>query len=220
MKNITRRRFFRFSAAAGLGSWLHAAWAMGKRPEFQGIHRAKGDVRVNGAPAKIGTPVNVGDTVTTGAKSEVIFVVGEDAFLLRENGRLTIAGEGGLATRLRVLSGRLLSVFAPNRAARRFETATAVIGVRGTGIYIESEPDRTYVCTCYGTADLAAAADPAARETVTTNHHEEPRYIHRQGTRDRLIEPAKVANHTDEELAMLEWLVGRFPPFQPGRDYT
>ncbi len=87
-----------------------------------------------------------------------------------------------------------------------------MIGIRGTAGYIEVERDRTYVCICYGAADLHAADDPAAAETVTTRHHDEPRYIYAGGL-PRLIETAPVVNHTDEELAMLEVLVGRQPPF-------
>jgi hypothetical protein len=208
---LPRRAFLRLTTLFGLGFMLRVARAMGRRPEFQGVQRLRGEVRVNGKPAQVRTLVQPGDTVTTGADGHVVFVVGEEAFLLRENGRVTVTGQPGLVERLRVHTGRILSVFAPRKAMRQFETATAVIGVRGTGLYIEAETERTYVCTCYGTADLAVRDAPAARETVTTRRHDAPRYLYRKGTRDRLIEPAKVINHTDDELWMLETLVGRVP---------
>jgi hypothetical protein len=77
-----------------------------------------------------------------------------------------------------------------------------------------SLPDgpRTYVCTCYGEAELTPVDDPAAAETVRTQHHDEPRYIHPKGM-PRMIENAPVLNHTDAELVMLEGLVGRNVPF-------
>ena len=73
--------------------------------------------------------------------------------------------------------------------------------------------ERTYVCLCYGLADLQASSMPEARQTVTTTHHDAPRYIYaRGGTPVRMIETAPVINHTDAELIMLEALVGRKPP--------
>jgi hypothetical protein len=223
-RQLTRRDFARLAAGGavaglGLAGWLRQAMALGPRPEFQGVHKLRGDVRVNGKTAAIGTLVSAGDTVTTGSDGFVVFVVGLDAFLLRENGRLALGGEGGIVTRLKVQAGKLLSVFAPDKAPRRFETFTVVVGVRGTGLYIEAERDRTYVCTCYGTTELAPTADPRSAETITTRHHEAPRYVYLKNPGAGLIEKAPVINHTDDELSMLEWMVGRRPPFEPNFTY-
>ena len=98
--------------------------------------------------------------------------------------------------------------------ARRIETPNAAIGIRGTGIYVEVERERTYVCTCYGIADIQAKDNPQARETVATKHHDQPRYVYGKSMASiRMIEGAPVINHTDAELVMLEALVGRRPPF-------
>jgi hypothetical protein len=216
---FSRRVFLALIALTGTGVPLRLARAMTKRPEFPGVQRLSGDVRVNGQAARVGTLVQPGDTIATGPDSHVIFVVGEDVFLLRANGRVTVSGQGGLLERVRIHAGRVLSVFAPRKTQRHFETSTAVIGVRGTGLYIESEAERTYVCTCYGTTELAATGDTGARETVRATHHEAPRYIYKSGTRSQLIEPAKVINHTDDELYLLEWFVGRVPPFHGTQSY-
>jgi hypothetical protein len=82
-------------------------------------------------------------------------------------------------------------------------------------VYVESAADKTYVCTCYGEAELVPEADPAARETVKTSHHDQPRYIMARGA-PQMIMRAPVLNHTDAELVMLESLVGRNVPFNPG----
>jgi hypothetical protein len=79
---------------------------------------------------------------------------------------------------------------------------------------VESGADRTYVCTCYGEAELTPLADPGARETVRTRHHEQPRYILPKGAPQMMMQ-APVINHTDAELAMIESLVGRSVPFDP-----
>ena len=80
---------------------------------------------------------------------------------------------------------------------------------------MEIEPNRTYVCTCYGFARLVPLDDPGAAETVRTRHHDQPRYIYPKGM-PRMIEQAPVVNHTDAELMMLEGLVGRWVPFETG----
>ncbi len=69
--------------------------------------------------------------------------------------------------------------------------------------------------------DLQAASLPAARETVSTTHHDAPRYICVRGEMPiKMIDVAPVINHSDAELIMLEALVGREPPFVGlGRQY-
>lgn len=196
---------------AALVPLLLAREALAQGGIEQGVRRASGEVRVNGAPARQGTPVRPGDFITTGPDGEIVFVNGRDAMLVRRSSSLTLVADG-----LRAVTGAVLSVFQSGQP-RRIETATATIGIRGTGVYVEAEPERTYVCTCYGEAVLEARGDPAARETVRTNHHEQPRYIMASGAPQMLMR-APVVNHTDAELVMLESLVGRQPPFryEPG----
>jgi hypothetical protein len=109
----------------------------------------------------------------------------------------------------------VLAVFVPGET-KQVRTNSASIGIRGTAVYVENEANRTYVCTCYGTARLRPVDDPKAAETVRTKHHDQPRYIYPKGA-PRMIENAPVINHTDAELVMLEALVGRKVPFTPGR---
>lgn len=203
-------------ASLGIGALpgaLRHALAMGERPAAPGLYRVEGDVRVNGRPAEAGHLVRPGDVIETGVRSQAVFVVGRDAYMLRAGSRLETVGREMLIDTLRIVTGKLLSVLGPG--ARRIETPSATIGIRGTGIYVEAEPDRTYVCTCYGVADLEPRDRPDLRETVTTQHHEQPRYIHtgRAMPVDYMMGKASVINHTDAELVMLEALVGRRPPF-------
>jgi len=135
----------------------------------KGVYRVRGDVRINGRPAQRGDEIRIGDTVTTGPGAELVFVVERDAFMLRQNSSVSFGADV-----MRVVTGAILSVFATGKP-RRIETPTATIGIRGTGVYVESEPARTYVCTCYGEAELASRDEPAARETVRTRQHESPR---------------------------------------------
>jgi len=193
------------AAGAGLGGAVRLALAQSR----QGVRGLRGDVTINGKPAKEGDEIRPGDTVETARRASAVFVVGQDAFLLRDSSRVQIPGGEIAADVLRLLTGKLLGVFGSGRE-KRLATATATIGIRGTGAYLEAQARRTYFCLCYGTAEVAATGSDA-RASYTTTHHESLRYIYGDGRKDALV-PANVENHTDAELIMLEALVGRTPP--------
>ena len=209
-----RRQVLRAGAGVAIAAQfglLRAALAAGRLEK--GVYRVRGDVRVNGAAAKEGMDIKAGDRIATGANGELVFVIDRDAMLVRANSRVEVEGSAGalMISGLRIVTGAVLSVFSPGKP-KQLRTVTATIGIRGTGIYVEAQDDRTYVCTCYGIADLAAAGDPAARETIRTGHHEQPRYVMAKGAPQMLM-GAPMLNHTDAELILLESLVGREPPF-------
>jgi len=218
---ISRRAWLARAAAGGttlaLGmACLRNALAAGVVEE--GIHRVRGDVRINGKPAQQGLVVQPGDTIETGRDAELVVVVGQDAFLVRAATRIELAGDAArlLVSTLRVATGALLSVFATGKGKRVIQTPTATIGIRGTGIYVAVEAVRAYICTCYGEAELVPVDDPQEAETMHTTHHDQPRYVYSKGM-PRMIEPAPVINHTDAELVLLESLVGRKVPFDVSR---
>jgi hypothetical protein len=192
-------------------------------PSGKSIFELKGKVLVNGQPADINTQISPNDVIETGPRSHIIFIFNKDAFILRDKSRLRLEsdGDGVLIESLRLLTGKLLSVMASRDRKRklRFFSSTATIGIRGTGIYIESEDNRSYICTCYGEAQLTANADSAATEEITTEHHDAPRFIYSKGATENLITKAPVFNHTDAELQLIEALVGREVPFNPS-DYS
>jgi len=185
-------------------------------PPGQSIYRLRGDVTVNGEAATLDTRVGPGATVKTGKDSEVIFVAGGHAMLVRENGVLVMQGresEPGsfLISALRLLQGKLLAVSRKQNYSLR--TPTATIGIRGTGLYVEAEPDLTYLCTCYGKTNVFARNDAQSQDTVVATHHNRPLYIAAKGGSGKLIRHAGFRNHTDEELLLIETLVGRTTPF-------
>jgi len=218
---ITRRRWIGLSLGAALAAplgLLREALAAGKLEK--GVYRVRGDARVNGAPAREGMDVKAGDIITTGRDGELVFVIGKDAMLVRDNARVEVSGRAGalLADGLRIVTGAVLSVFSPG-GPRTIRVRTATIGIRGTAVYVEDMLDRAYVCTCYGVAEIAAQDDPAVRETVRTEHHDQPRYVYPAGTAQRIVQ-APVINHSDAELILLESLVGREPPFVAREDWV
>ena len=187
-------------------------------PAGQSIYRMSGRVLVNGTPANMTTVIKPSDTVETGDKGEIVFVVGKDAYLLRAGSKLIIGPEHkpGIADTLKLLAGRLLSVFA--EGPRNINANNMILGIRGTGVYIETDPEETYLCTCYGLVDLAAKSDKASRETIKSEHHDAPRYILSNADKGKAIRKAPFKNHTDSELMLIEALVGREPPFVFPRD--
>jgi ribosomal 50S subunit-recycling heat shock protein len=190
--------------ALGL-SGLRQALAAGAVKE--GVHSVCGEVHINGVPARCGMQVKPGDVITTARNAELVAVMARDAYLVRGNTRVEFAAQAtqSAASSLRLVTGALLSVFKPG-GKRQILTPTSTICIRGTGIYIEAEATRTYVCTCYGIAELLPLDDSQEAETVRTKHHDQPRYIYAKGM-PRMIEEAPVVNHTDAELVLLESLV-------------
>jgi hypothetical protein len=92
----------------------------------------------------------------------------------------------------------------------------ATIGIRGTGAYLEVEPDGVYFCLCYGEA--VVSGPNMADKLVKTTHHESPLLLNTHAPA-MTAEPGPFRNHTDAELIMLEALVGREPPFMKDGKY-
>jgi hypothetical protein len=195
--------------AAGLTGFISRALAAGDVPGGTGIARLEGTATVNGKPAKVNMPVAMGDRIATGPGSQAVVAVKGDAFLLRAQTVIEIQGRSdGTLTDLLVTGGRLLSVFSKKPVG--IKAATATIGIRGTGAYLEVEPDEVYFCLCYGEAVIDGPNMPP--KTVITTHHESPLLLKAGGGIMR-AEPGPFRNHSDAELVMLEAVVGREPPF-------
>jgi len=200
-----------------LGAVQAAFWGStpDKLPDDKSIFSLEGDVRVNGNSANLDTRIRGGDVVSTAERSEVVFAVGSDSFILRANSQMEIEGGGFFVDALRMLTGRVLSVFGKRQPNQQLtmNSSTATIGIRGTGVYMESEPGLTYMCTCYGQVGLYSNEDLNDSALITATHHNAPKYITDRKVRDSYIRPAPFKNHTDAELKLLEAIVGREVPF-------
>jgi hypothetical protein len=215
-----RRRLIKALAAAGLfgpagiSGLIHNVLAKGNAPVASGLYKLSGNVAVNSKPAREGQLIGPGDTVATGPGSETIYVIGQDAFLQRESS-IIYFGADAMQNLMRVVTGKILSVF--GKGPRTITVPTATIGIRGTGCYIEDEGSgsaaRTYFCLCYGSVELTPSAAPQERESYSTTHHDKPMYIYNDMKMPKIMVPAGIINHSDEELNLLENLVGRWPPF-------
>ena len=186
-----------------------------KLPAGRSIYRVTGNVQVDGKPATIETPVKSGSTIKTGGGSELVYAVGQSAYIARANTEIVIAPsttDSSFVGGLKLLAGKLLSVFPSGRPVQ-LQTKVASIGIRGTGVYMEADPEQTYFCTCYGVTDVQATNDPESKTTVAATHHDRPLYILGNEPKGKNIRNAPFINHTDQELMLIETLVGREPPF-------
>ncbi len=202
------------AAPSGRRNFLRNAAAGAALLSFPGaVHAAQlgevvGELYVNGFRAPPGTVIKPGDRVLTGPDTRQTFVIGQDAFMMQSLTSLQIDGnifvEG-----LRVLTGGLLGVFGRG-GARTIRTATVTAGIRGTGIYVEASSIMSYFCTCYGEVDLECVTYGSKQRVRTDNHR--ANFIYGKIDSGRSIVNAPVVNHTNEELMMLEQLVGRVSP--------
>jgi hypothetical protein len=201
-----RRDFLLQSIAAGAGLLVPFTAGAGELRDAQGV------VAINGKPATRGAAVKALDVVTTGAGGSAVVIMNRDVLLLRPSTELEILGKAKSAvlTGLRMLTGGVLGVFGKGRE-RQLLTATATIGIRGTGVYLEASAEQTYVCTCYGEV-LIEDQHRSEKRLVLAGYHT-PNVVYAQMKDGAMMQKAQFANHTDEELVRLEKLVGRRPAF-------
>lgn len=193
---------------AGLIGVVARALAAGDLGGKQGVVRLQGSATVAGQPAREGTAVKLGERVATGADSQAVIVLDKDAFLMRSNTVIETTVHDGVLANLLVSTGRVLSVF--SKKPVNIKAASATIGIRGTGCYLEVDDAGVYFCLCYGEATVGGPN--MAEQLVKTTHHESPLQL-TQSAGTMTSRPGGFKNHTDAELIMLEALVGREPPF-------
>lgn len=214
MTDRSRRQFCaRLGAAAG--ALAGAIVPLPAAARWAEVHELTGTVFVNGRPATRQSGIQPGQTLATGADGRVWFTLAGDAYFLRPGSELRLRGAPGdlFIDSLRLVTGALGATFRPG-ARRTVVASTATIGIRGTGVYVESSPTETYACTCFGSTDLYANPGGAMMDSlrVDTAHHLARRIVADALSGMRLI-PARFERHTSEEMARLERLAGRPNPF-------
>jgi hypothetical protein len=141
-----------------------AAWvAMGGLPAAMAQQRSnivelRGDALLNGNRLQNGQTILTGDQIQTGPGSNLMFVIGNSAFQVRENSVMTVERGSTLNTvsLLRMITGAVVSVWGKG-SNRSIIMPTLTAGIRGTGVYAEvfaDQGNRSYFCNCYGTVDM------------------------------------------------------------------
>lgn len=206
---MDRRGFVKNSALFGAGVLLPLRAAA--QAQWGTVHELVGRVLLNGRPMTRNSAIQPGQTITTEGDGHIWFTLAGDAFFLRPGSELRVSPSvrDSVIEALRLVTGALGATF--RRGAERSVLAqTVTIGIRGTGVYVQTAPDATYVCTCFGTTELSGLSG-ADTTRVSATHHS-GRMIQRGDTRIRDAEMSLMP-HTDEEMSRLERLAGRPYPF-------
>ncbi len=199
-----QRRSFLSAAAA----WTAMGGSAGAYAQQRSnIVELFGDAQVNGSRLTAQTTIQTGDRLETGPGSNLIFVVGNASFQVRQNSRLTVERGATLnaVSVLRLLTGAVASAFGKG-SNRQIVTPTLTAGIRGTGVYTEVRPQqnfRSYFCNCYGTVEMAAGQDRA----LSRADYHQAFWGEATPVGGRSLTPAGAINHTDEELEVLARLI-------------
>jgi hypothetical protein len=173
-----------------------------------------GDALVNGLRLRPSDTIVTGDQIETGPNSNLMFVIGNAAFQVRQSSRLTVERGNTLnaVSLLRLISGAVVSVWGKGQS-RSIVLPTLTAGIRGTGVYAEVLPDqgnRGYFCNCYGKVDLDAQGSKFSSEAV----YHQAFFAEVEPKDGKLLIPAGAVNHTDEELEFLARLVNQRTAWQ------
>lgn len=163
---------------------------------------SSGEVLVNGKALDKNTKIKRGDTIETKANSNVRFKVANDAFSAKGKSKFKLETLGNKKI-LNVVNGGVMAVFGKGNSGIATPNMTA--GIRGTGTYTLVKDGKTYFCTCYGHTEVDANGE--TKELKATHH--KMLWI----TKDKIKEAKTMENHTDNELRVLEKMVGRTVPF-------
>lgn len=197
-----------------------AAWvALGGLPAAMAQQRSNivqltGDATLNGSRLSPEHTIQTGDLIQTGPGANLVFAIGNSAFQVRQNSRLSVERGTTLnaVSLLRLLSGAVASVWGKG-VNRAIVMPTLTAGIRGTGVYAEifaDQGDRNYFCNCYGTVDLGAGKD----KQVSQAQYHQSFWADAEPRNGRYLSPAQALNHTDEELEFLARLVNQRTAWQ------
>ena len=205
-----RRSFLQAAASWTALGGFSAAQAQSR----SNIVELRGDATVNGARLLPQQAIQTGDQITTGPQSNLIFVIGNSAFHVRQSSSLTVERGATLnaVSVLRMLTGAVVSVWGKG-TSRQIITPTLTAGIRGTGVYTEifaNQDGRSYFCNCYGTVDMRAGQD----KTVSVSDYHQAFWGEVNPKGGRSLTPAKAINHTDEELEYLARLANQRTAWQ------
>lgn len=209
-----RRRGFVQAAAAWTAMGGYGAAIAQQRGNVVAL---QGDALVNGQRLRPGAVIQTGDSIETGPGSNLVFAMGNAAFQVRENSRMTVERGATLnaVSLLRLLTGAVVSVWGRGNT-RQIQTPTLTAGIRGTGVYTEVFPQqnyRSYFCNCYGTVELNSGKD----QVTSRAEYHQSFWAEPEPKNGRLLTPARAINHTDEEVEALAALMGQQTAWQIAR---
>ena len=206
-----QRRSFIAAAAAWTAS---GGFASAQSQVRSNVVELRGDAQLNGQRMTAQQTVQTGDRIETGPGSNLIFVVGNASFQMRQNSMMVVERGASLSavSVLRLIAGGVASVWGRG-SNRQINMPTMTAGIRGTGVYSEifaNQNGRNYFCNCYGTVDMVAGQD----KTRSQSSYHQAFWGEVEPRNGRMLNPAGAINHTDEELEVLARLIDQRTTWQ------
>jgi hypothetical protein len=211
MTNASRRKFLVSAAALPIALSFASIFSTKAHAATGSIREIIGDVYINQVKINSATVIKNGDEIVVSKDGKLVFTMGQDAFLLRGGSTLQVYSEENdvAVSALRLVGGAVLGVFGKRSKTTRIYTSTATIGIRGTAVYAAVTPQQLYTCTCYGHTDLIVGLE---KEEIIAKHHN-AHVVTTGKSGGAQMKAFEVLDHNDDELRMLEALVGRKPLF-------
>lgn len=214
-EHATPLRIQRRDTLKAAAAWLALSGLPGAIAQQRGnIIELTGDVLLNGQRLLPDQTVQTGDQIQTGPTASLIFVIGDAAFQVRPDSRLTLARGDALTSvsQLRLAAGAVASVWGPDSRHQLILPGLSA-DFRDAGLYAEVSEKyerRSYLCNCYGALALSAGEN---RRVSTSAYHQAFWAASEKRPGDALM-PADSRHHTDGELAFLARLISQKPAWQ------
>jgi len=170
------------------------------------IYDLKGPVLINGKLANKSSPVHFGDEVITGSRGRIAIKLDGNVFRMGTSSHLFLPKETKNIV-VDFIFGSLLAVFRHD-ANKQIHARTAVLGVRGTGLFLKDNGKETYLCTCYGDVDFTDKSNPENVAHIHADFHNAIDFNHT----NHEFAPSTLIGHDTPELVELESFAGRTAP--------
>jgi len=170
------------------------------------IYDFKSPVLINGKLANKNSPVTFGDEIITGSRGRIGLRLAGNVYRVGNRSHLTLPKTEKNFT-LNFFFGSVLAVFRSD-TPKTIRTHTSVLGVRGTGLYLNVDSEQTFLCTCYGDIEFK---DKENEENVRHIHGEYHNIVV-LNHQTRAFSSQAMKGHKTSDLFELEALANRTPP--------
>ncbi len=146
-----------FVAACAVSA-LAAAQPVARVVKLQGEGEVRDSAGQRRAPARVGTALNVGDSVHASGKSvAAVETAAGDVIVVDSDSAVRIKDDRNTFEQL---IGKILYFFrSGKRVDRRVELQTVAVGVRGTTFLVDAEADKASIALKEGTVDVDSKRD-------------------------------------------------------------
>jgi hypothetical protein len=163
-------------------------------------------VLVNGKIATTDTPIHFGDDIITGSRGRISIRLAGNVYRVGTSSHLKLPETTKNFT-LNFFFGSILAVFRHD-TRKTVRTRTAVLGVRGTGLFLNIDKQQTYLCTCYGDVEFQDQENKNNIRHIHSEYHNIIALNHES----RTFTSESMKGHQTSDLFELESEVERAPP--------